>query len=112
MEGIVEFSDWEKLNLIVAQIIRVEEIDGADKLYKITLDIGNDEERIVCAGLKKYYSKEDLQNKKVVLFENLCPRKLKGIESRGMILAACSENHEKVSLIIPDADAEVGGKIS
>lgn len=111
MEGIVEFSDWEKLNLIVAQIKSVEDIEGADKLYKIILDIGN-EERVVCAGLKQHYSKEDLQNKKVILFENLSPRKLKGIESKGMILAACSENHEKVSLLEPDSDAEVGSRVS
>lgn len=111
-EGIVQFSDWEKLNLIVSQIINVEDIEGADKLYKITLNIGSEESRVVCAGLKQYYSKEELQDKKVILFENLSPRKLRGIESKGMILAAVSEDHSKVHLLQPDKDLEVGSSVS
>ena len=111
MEGIVEFGDWQKLELRVAQIVEVEDIEGADKLYKMSLDIGR-EKKIVCAGLKEHYSKEDLQDKKVILFVNLTPRKLRGIESQGMVLAAVSEDHSKVSLIQPDADIGVGARVS
>ena len=62
-EGILEFSDWQKLNLRVAQIKKVEDIEGADKLYKLTLDVGKAiGERIICAGIKEYYSKEELKD--------------------------------------------------
>ena len=87
-EGIAEFSDWEKLDLRVAEIKKVEEIKGADKLYKLTLDVGELRERIICAGIKKYYSKDELIGKKIIYFSNLKPRILKGIESQGMLLAA------------------------
>ncbi len=135
-EGIVEFDDWQKLDLRVGQIIEVEDIEGADKLYKIVIDVGSDTEdekssvpktserasahetvkevlgkRTVCAGLKQYYSKEDLMNKRVILFVNLTPRKMRGIESQGMILAAVSDNESKVRLIQPDAEIEVGSRV-
>lgn len=122
----VEFSEWSKLNLRVAQIKKVEEIKGADKLYKLTLDVGEEiGERIVCAGIKEYYSKEELEEKKIILFVNLTPRKMRGIESQGMILAASnpsslSPDHppqgkakkEKVVLICPEKDIENGARIS
>ena len=107
----VDFSVWEKINLIVAEIRNVEDIEGADKLYKLTLDTGIYGERIICAGIKKHYSKEELFGKKIVLFENLMPRKLKGIESRGMLLAATSQDHNKVVLISPEKEVENGTKI-
>ncbi|MBU4308481.1 MAG: hypothetical protein KJ566_01650 [Nanoarchaeota archaeon] len=55
----VNFEDWEKLDLRVAEIKQVEEIEGADKLYKLTLDVGELGERIICAGIKQHYSKEE-----------------------------------------------------
>ncbi len=110
MEGIINFSDWEKLDLRVGKILEVEEIEGADKLWKLTVDIGN-EERTVCAGIKKHYSKKELKGKKIILFTNLAPRKLKGIESQGMILAAVNEEEDKVILLTPESDIEVGSRI-
>lgn len=110
MEGIVEFNDWMNLELKVGEIVGVEDIEGADKLYKIEVDIG-DEKTVVCAGLKPYYSKEELMNKKIILFVNLAPRKLRGIESKGMVLAAVNEDETKVSLLQPDADVEVGSRV-
>ncbi|MCK9595757.1 methionine--tRNA ligase subunit beta [Candidatus Pacearchaeota archaeon] len=110
MEGIINFSDWEKIDLRVGQIIEVEDIEGADKLYKLQIDIG-EEIRTVCAGLKKYYSKEELKGKKIILFTNLTPRKMKGIESQGMILAAVNKEETEVVLISPESDIEVGSKI-
>ncbi len=114
VEGIaqVNFEDWSKLDLRVAQIKTVEEIEGADKLYKIELDVGEEiGERTICAGLKPYYSKEDLIGKKIIYFSNLSPRKMKGIESQGMLLAASTSDHEKVILIIPESDIEVGSRV-
>jgi len=111
-EGIVDFSHWEKIDLRVGQIKAVEDIEGADKLYKLTIDLGKEiGKRTVCAGIKKHYSKEDLKNKKIILFVNLAPRKLKGIESQGMILAAVSKDESKVILLAPEKDIEVGSKV-
>ncbi len=109
-EGIINFSEWEKLDLRIGKIIEVEDIEGADKLYKLTVDIGNGE-RTVCAGIKKYYTKKELKDKKIILFTNLAPRKMKGIESQGMILAAVNEDESKVILISPEEDIEIGSKI-
>jgi len=111
-QGIVEFSDWEKLDLRVAEITEVENIEGADKLYKLTLNVGELGKRVICAGIKPYYSKEDLKDKKIIYFSNLKPRKMKGIKSQGMLLAASTKNHEKVVLISPMSDIENGSRIS
>ncbi len=110
IKGIINFSEWEKLDLRIGKIIEVEDIEGADKLYKLTVDIGNGE-RTVCAGIKKYYTKKELKDKKIILFTNLAPRKMKGIESQGMILAAVNEDESKVILISPEEDIEIGSKI-
>ena len=108
---IVNFSDWEKLELRVGKIESVEEIEEADKLYKLTIDLGSEiGKRIVCAGIKEYYSKEELQDKKVILFVNLEPRKLRGIKSQGMVLAADDENG-KVILLSPEKDIEIGSLV-
>jgi len=113
MEGIVEFGDWDKIDLRVAEIKTIEEIEGADKLYKLILDVGEDVgERIVCAGIKEYYSKEELEGKKIILFINLKPRTMRGIESQGMLLAAVSDDHSKVVLISPEKDIENGSNVS
>ena len=107
----VKFSDWEKLDLRVAEIKKVEEIKGADKLYKLTLDVGELGERTICAGIKLYYTKDELKGKKIIYFSNLKPRILKGIESQGMLLAASTNGHEKVVLISPEKDIEAGSRI-
>jgi len=108
----VNFDDWSKLDIRVAKILKVEDIPGADKLYKLQLDVGPElGERTICAGLKPYYEKEKLEGRKIIYFSNLKPRMLKGIESQGMLLAASTEDHSKVSLLQPDEDIEVGSRI-
>ncbi len=112
MENIINFSDWQKLDLRVAKIKNVEEIEGADKLYKLTLDVGEEiGERVVCAGIKQYYTKKELKGKKIIVFANLAPRMMKGIESQGMILAAVNEDESKVVLLSPEKDVEVGSRV-
>ncbi len=110
MKPEISYEDFEKLDLKVGEIIEVEEIPNADKLYKLTVDIG-EETRTVCAGIKQYYSRDELKGKKIILLANLAPRKLKGIESQGMILAASTENHEEVVLVSPESDIEVGSQV-
>ncbi|MBI2043347.1 methionine--tRNA ligase subunit beta [Candidatus Pacearchaeota archaeon] len=111
-EGIISFNDWSKVDLRVAKILKVEDIECADKLYKLTVDLGKEfGKRTVCAGIKKYYNSEDLKNKKIILVQNLQPRTLRGIESQGMILAAVNKQETEVVLISPEKDMEVGSKV-
>lgn len=112
MEGIttINFDDFEKMNLRVAEIQKIEDIEGADKLYKLEINLG-DEVRTICAGIKEFYSHDELKNKKIIVLINLKPRKLRGIESKGMLLAASNKEHTKVSLISPDQDIEVGSVV-
>ncbi len=111
-QGIISFSDWQKLDLRVGKILEVEDIEGADKLWKLTVDLGSEiGERIVCAGIKQHYSKKELNGKKIILFVNLSPRKLMGIESQGMILAAVNEDESKIVLISPEKDIEIGSRV-
>jgi methionyl-tRNA synthetase len=106
-DEMVSFQDFQKLDLRVGTIRKVEGIAGSKKLVKLIVDIG--EERQVVAGLVGHYSEEDLINKQVVLLANLEPAKLMGVESQGMVLAA--EDASGVHLLIPDATSLPGSKV-
>jgi methionine--tRNA ligase beta chain len=109
----VNFNDWSKIDLRVGKILNAEDIENADKLYRLEVDLGKEiGKRTLCAGLKQYYSKEDLLGKKIIVFVNLEPRMMKGIKSEGMLLAACTDNHEKVILLAPEKDIELGSRVS
>ncbi len=109
--GSVDFSEWDKIDLRVAKIEKVESIEGADKLWKLSLDVGELGKRTICAGLKQYYSDKELKGKKIIYFSNLKPRLMKGVESQGMLLAASTSDHSKVVLISPEKDIENGVRI-
>jgi methionine--tRNA ligase beta chain len=112
MKPEITYEDFEKLDIRVAEILEAEEIEGADKLYKLTLNDGTEEPRTICAGIKQFYSKDDLKGKKIAVLTNLQPRKLRGVESQGMLLAASGADHKIVSLLSPDQDMEPGSSIS
>ena len=108
----VKFSEWQKSDLRTAKILKVENVEGADKLYKLTIDLGKEVgKRTLVAGLKPYYKPEQLKNKICIVFTNLEPRTIKGIESQGMLLAAVSEDKALVSLLQPDSETKPGNKI-
>ena len=109
--GNVSFEDWTKLNLRVAEILEIESIGGADKLYKLKIDLGT-ETRTLVAGLKTYYTREELEGKRCIVFTNLEPRTIKGIESQGMILAAVNDDQSKVKILQPDGAMEIGSRVS
>ena len=113
MEGVVTvaFDDWAKIDLRVGEIVEAEDIEGADKLYKLSVNLGS-EERTICAGIKKYYSKKDLKGKQIIVVANLASRKMRGIESQGMLLAAGSVEEDVCILLTPDKKAKPGMKIS
>ncbi len=99
-ENIVSFNDWVKVELRVGKIESVDDIVGKDKLYKFSVDFGEMGKRTILAGLKPYYAKEELLNKKTVFVFNLAPRPLAGNLSQGMILAAkTTEGKYKITSI-------------
>ena len=91
----ITIDDFQKLNIVVGTIESAEEIEGSEKLLKFMINIGN-ETRQVLGGLKPSYTPEDLTGKQVLIVENLEPRKLMGMESQGMILAAADEDGKPV----------------
>jgi len=107
----IPIEDFEKLDLRIGKIIEIEEHPNASKLYVLKVDLGEPSPRTIVAGLRPYYSKSNLLNKKAVFVANLAPATLRGIESNGMILAASSDNHKKVIFLSPEKDIEVGSKI-
>jgi len=96
------------MGLKIGIIEKVEDVEGADKLYKLTVNTG--EKRTLIAGVKQQYTPEQLQNKKVVVITNLEPATIRGITSEGMLLAASSG--DKLSIISPDDDIPAGSKVS
>ena len=92
----IEFDDFAKVDLRVARILTAEKVEKADKLLKLTMDVAEREPRTIVAGIAKAYTPEQLVGRKVVIVANLQPRKLRGIMSNGMIVAASLENTSPV----------------
>jgi len=109
-EEIITIDDFAKVKLKVAKVIDCTNHPKADKLLVLTLKIG-DETRTVVSGIKEYYKPEDLVGKKVIVVANLKPVKLRGIESKGMILAAEDEKGN-LTLLSTLEEIEDGASIS
>ncbi|MEM7816880.1 MAG: methionine--tRNA ligase subunit beta [Candidatus Aenigmatarchaeota archaeon] len=105
----VSIEEFQKIDLRVGKIISAEKIENADKLLKLLVDLGN-EKRTLIAGIAKSYKPEELINKKVVVLANLKPKVIRGIESKGMLLAAIDRNENPILLTV-EKDIEVGAKI-
>jgi methionyl-tRNA synthetase len=113
MADMIKYDDFAKINLRVGTIASVEDIENADKLFKLEVDLGNEiGKRTILAGIKKYYKKEELKGKQVVVIVNLEPRKMKGIESQGMLLAAGSADTDICVLVSPEKKVDNGTKLS
>jgi len=109
-KDLCQFDDFEKIQLVVAKVLKCEKVPKADKLLMSTLKVGNTE-RIVVSGIAKFYTPEEMVGKKVVLLANLAPRKIRGIESHGMLLCAANADDSKLSLLTVDSDMEDGCEI-
>jgi len=105
----VPFADFQKLDLRAALVKKAEDVAGADKLYKLTIDVGELGERVIMAGLKPFYKRDELEGKTLVYVANLEPRKVFGVESRGMLLAG--EKDGVVSVATLDRKVAPGAKI-
>ena len=108
-QNIIDINQFSSIDLRVAKIIKAEDVDGADKLIQLTLDVGEYGTRTVFAGIKSSYKPKDLDNRMVVLVNNLAPRQMKFGLSEGMVLA--SSNDDGIYLVSPDDGAEPGMKV-
>ena len=106
----IGIEDFAKIDLRVAKIESAETVDGADKLLRLTLDVGN-EKRTVFSGIKEAYKPEELEGRLTVLVYNLAPRKMKFGVSEGMVLAA-GPGGEDIFLLSPDSGATPGMVVS
>ncbi|MCR3957097.1 MAG: methionine--tRNA ligase subunit beta, partial [Gudongella sp.] len=106
----ITIDDFAKVKFKVAKVLACEDHPKADKLLVLTLKVG-DEERQVVSGIKQWYAPEDLIGKKVIVVANLKPVKLRGIESRGMVLAA-QDADGKLTLLSTLEDIDDGAIVS
>ena len=112
-EGIMDISqiaieDFAKIDLRVGKILTAEKVEGADKLLKFSVKVG-EETRTIVSGIAKYYVPDELVGKEVIVVANLKPAKLRGIMSEGMLL--CAVDGDKVVLITPMVDVNSGSKV-
>ncbi|MCD6491609.1 MAG: methionine--tRNA ligase subunit beta [Candidatus Njordarchaeia archaeon] len=103
----ISFEDFMKVDLRVGRIINAEKVPGADKLLLLTVDLGSEERKLV-AGIAPWYKETDLIGKLIVVVANLEPKKIRGITSQGMLLAA---DAEKPVLLTVIEDVPPGTKI-
>lgn len=108
----ISLKDFKKLALKVGKIIKVEEHANADKLYVLTVDLGEEKPRTIVAGIKEHYKKDQLKNKKAIFIANLEPAKIRGIESNGMLLVAVSDDKKEVAILQPEKNMSEGTRIS
>ena len=104
----VKFDDFAKLDIRVGKIVEAEKVPGAEKLLKLIIDFGNQKRQIV-AGIAEFYSPEQLKGKQIPAIVNLEPRKFKGIESQGMIMAIDVDND--CVLLHPNKEVPAGAKV-
>lgn len=106
MSDKVSFAEFKKLDLRIGKVLTVEDIEGLDKIYKLTVDVGEEKPRTILAGIKEFLKPQDLEGKNIVVVANLEPKEVRGVLSDGMLLAA--EVDGKPILIIPESEVGPG----
>jgi len=110
IKPVIDFADFEKLDIRVGHILSCERVKKANKLLKFTIDDGSGQERTIVSGIARYYEPEQLVGKDVCFIANLAPRKLMGIESQGMILSA--ENFDgSLSVTTTEHEVKPGSRV-
>ena len=102
---------FKSVELRVAEVIGVEEIPKAKKLYALYLDLGYEKRKIV-SGIKEFFTPQDLIGKRIIVVANLKPATLCGVESRGMLLAAGPKDKSALGLLTVDESAPLGSRVS
>ena len=110
LKSTIVYDDFAKLDLRIGKIISAEKVEKADKLLKLQIDLGF-ETRTIVSGIAEHFKSEEIINKQVVVVANLAPRKMRGIESNGMILMAEDANG-KLHFINPDDSVDAGATVS
>ena len=108
--GTISIDDFTKVDLRIARIVNAEHVEGADKLLKLTLDIGEGRQRTVFAGIKSAYDPAQLIGRLTPMVANLAPRKMKFGLSEGMVLAASGDG-PGIFLLAPDSGAAPGMRV-
>ncbi len=111
MPAIVTFDEFVKLDLRVATVLKAEAHPNADKLIVLQVDLGTEQRQLV-AGLRGYYEPEALVGRQIIVVANLAPRMMRGLESKGMLLAATSADKTQVILLTTERPIGVGSKVS
>ena len=104
--------DFQKLDIRVGKIIDIKDAETRKPMYVLKIDFGELGIKQAIAGIKPFYSKENLLNKKFAFVVNLEPKKIANILSECMILAATCNDKEKVVILQPEKDIEIGSKVS
>ena len=104
----ISFEEFKKIDLRIARIIKAEKIEGSENLIKLEIDLG-EEKRQILAGIQKYCQPEELVNREIVVVANLEPKKMMGMESQGMLLAADIDGEP--ILLMPDKEVPPGAII-
>jgi methionine--tRNA ligase beta chain len=105
----IDYETFKKVELKVAKIISAQKVEGSEKLLKLEVDLGSEKRQIV-AGIGKKYIPQDLVGKNIIIVSNLEPKKLMGLESQGMLLAASNDNEGPVLLTVME-DISAGSQV-
>lgn len=108
-DGLLDISEFAKVQLRVAEVLSAEKVEGADKLLRLEIDLG-DEQRQIVAGIAQHYDPDKMPGMKIIVVANLKPAKIRGLESRGMLLAA--KKGKTLRLVVPEGDIPAGASIS
>lgn len=107
----ISFDTFSKVKLRVGRVLEASDHPDADKLLVLKVDLG-DEQRQIVAGIKGHYTPEQLVGKNLVIVANLAPRRMRGLESQGMLLAACAPGESRVVVLTTESDIDPGTVVS
>ncbi len=105
----INIDEFLKVEIKVGTVLEAQEVEGSEKLIKLTVDLGEEEPRTVLTGMKAWHGPEHFKGKQLVFVVNLEPRKIMGMESQGMVMAADPE--EGPVLLIPEKEVPAGTKV-
>jgi methionyl-tRNA synthetase len=109
--NVISFEEFAKVELRVGKVLESRAHPNADKLLVLKVDLGSEQRQLV-AGLKGYYTPEELLGRSIIVVANLAPRMMRGEESQGMLLAAVTDDRSKVIHLAPAGDVPPGTKVS
>ncbi|MBX3166651.1 MAG: methionine--tRNA ligase [Candidatus Eremiobacteraeota bacterium] len=107
--GQIEYDDFNKVRLITVKVVKAEAVEGSDKLIRLTVDDGQRQDRTIVSGIRKHFTPEHMEGRTICIVDNLKPRKIFGILSEGMILAA--GDGEVLRLVTPEGELAPGVRV-